>query len=230
MTRTLLTLSLSCLLAAFAAAQDTSPSNAPPADQGNRGSMQSATTVRGCLSGTAGNYTLTDDQSGAVYALSGNIDNLASEIGHQVEVTGQPSANSTQDTNGTAASTATPGASAQQMLQVNTVKDIADHCGAGSSSGSSIAPVNATAAAGDQAAPAPASSDGGSATMAQTAPAATDPSASTPQNSEPAATPSRTPDSNTGTATNSLPATASPLPLAGVIGFGSLLAGLYIRK
>jgi len=227
MTRTLLPLSLSCLLAAFAAAQDTSPSTAPA-----QGNMQSATTVRGCLSGTAGNYTLTDDQSGAVYALSGNIDNLASEIGHQVEITGQPSAAPSSQDN-TAASTAPSETNPQQMFQVNTVKDVADHCGSGSSSGSSAAPVNATAAAGDQAAPAPASSDGGSATMAQTTPVAaqsTDPSSPTPQTSEPAATPSHTPDNNTATATNSLPATASPLPLAGVIGFGSLLAGLYIRK
>src|SRR5215470_8723264 len=61
--------------------QSTTPST-------SKSTSSSQTTLRGCLTGSNGNFTLTD-QSGATFALSGNSEKLQSHVGEQVEVTGQ---------------------------------------------------------------------------------------------------------------------------------------------
>src|SRR5215469_4755802 len=43
--------------------------------------------VKGCLSGSDGNYTLTDN-SGTAYQLSGDTSKLSSHVGHEIQVTG----------------------------------------------------------------------------------------------------------------------------------------------
>jgi len=48
-------------------------------------------TVEGCLSGSAGMYTLKDKNTGTTFALSGNTSKLADHVGHEIRVTGTTS-------------------------------------------------------------------------------------------------------------------------------------------
>src|SRR5438445_88534 len=94
MKKIFLSLLVMSLAAAFAVAQDTTGSAAPQASTPSPStsatpSDQSASTMRGCLGGMGGNYTLTDDRTGTVYHLTGSIDNLNDKVGHEVEVSGQ---------------------------------------------------------------------------------------------------------------------------------------------
>ena len=43
--------------------------------------------VQGCLSGSEGNFTLTDDK-GTAYQLTGSTADLSAHVGHEIEVTG----------------------------------------------------------------------------------------------------------------------------------------------
>lgn len=78
--------SILLLTVAFALAKSssTTSSQVSPAAQANAKER----TVRGCLSGTNSNYTLTDS-SGRVWQLEGSADQLKSEIGHTVAITGR---------------------------------------------------------------------------------------------------------------------------------------------
>ena len=99
------------------------------------GSMSdSKTTVQGCLSGAAGNYSLTDN-SGSTYQLAGDTSKLAEHVGHKVEITGTKasagSPSSTAPSGGTATSGGTApsgGAGNQQTLNVSSVKHISETC------------------------------------------------------------------------------------------------------
>src|ERR671924_199682 len=62
------------------------------------------TTIEGCLSGSSGNFTLSD-KSGKTYQLQGDTSKLEKEVGHQVRVKGTES--------GTSASTGSPSGSSQ---------------------------------------------------------------------------------------------------------------------
>lgn len=79
------------LAASLAMAQDTA--NSPSQDQSqnatvaSRRSSSEVSTVRGCLSGSADNYTLTD-RNGAHYRLVGQSESLAAAVGHEVEIRG----------------------------------------------------------------------------------------------------------------------------------------------
>src|SRR5882724_1369611 len=59
-------------------------------DKGVSKAAANQTSLRGCLAGspTSGEYTLTDQQTGMVYHLSGNIADLRMHVGEQVEVMG----------------------------------------------------------------------------------------------------------------------------------------------
>ncbi|MGH9570070.1 MAG: hypothetical protein ACRD4F_10540 [Candidatus Angelobacter sp.] len=46
--------------------------------------------IKGCLSGSAGNYTLTDSASGKTYTLAGDTSKLSDHVGHEIRVTGSP--------------------------------------------------------------------------------------------------------------------------------------------
>jgi hypothetical protein len=66
----------------------TAPSAQQPAQQPD--ASQTATgdqSVEGCISGSAGNYTLTD-ATGKAYTLAGDTSKLGDHVGHQVRVTG----------------------------------------------------------------------------------------------------------------------------------------------
>src|SRR3984893_1517858 len=106
--RYLLLLLLLLLGASWAAAQNypsqtspsqTSTSQTTPSDTGTE------TTVQGCLSGSAGNYTLTD-KNGNSFQLTGDTAKLSEHVGHEVKVTGSASSASTSPSGGNASGAA----------------------------------------------------------------------------------------------------------------------------
>src|SRR2546423_4705149 len=88
---------------AWLPAQDQYPSSGssqPSTSQPNSGQMNSTatganasgqTSVEGCLQGSSGNFTLTDN-SGTTYQLQGDTSKLNEHIGHEVRITGSTSA------------------------------------------------------------------------------------------------------------------------------------------
>src|SRR5438045_3405628 len=95
---------------------------------GTSGSSQSPTTgnettIQGCLSGSGGNFTLTDD-SGNTYQLTGDTSTLSKHVGHEVQITGT----STESTAGTSPTTGTPTSAASRTLDVKSVKHISKSC------------------------------------------------------------------------------------------------------
>lgn len=69
------------LCGALAIAQDTAPTS------GGADTSSTTSTVQGCLSGTSGNYMLTD-ATGATYQLQGDESQLANNVNKEIEVTG----------------------------------------------------------------------------------------------------------------------------------------------
>jgi hypothetical protein len=125
--RYLMLVSVLLLGVSWAAAQDQSTAGQTSQDQsaatqttsGNGGTM----TVTGCLSGSDGNYTLTD-KNGTAYQLTGDTAKLSEHVGHEIKVTG--SANSAAASTGGTDNQA--GAGSQQTLSVNTFKHISKTC------------------------------------------------------------------------------------------------------
>jgi hypothetical protein len=116
------------LAVALAGAQDTLGSEAKPGaqDPTPQAASQSSTAqnsvIRGCLSGSPGNFTLTD-QNGMQYKLLGNDAALQSKVGHEVEITGAenqaaPSSSDSQDS-----STQTTNG-----VEVSDVRDVSSNC------------------------------------------------------------------------------------------------------
>lgn len=116
----LLALTLLCS-AAWLQAQDQYPQSS------STGSSQAQTTsgqtsVQGCLQGSSGNFTLTDN-TGTMYQLQGDTSKLSKHVGHEVEITGS--------TSGSSAASSSSGMSqggSQQMLTVSKVKHISENC------------------------------------------------------------------------------------------------------
>lgn len=125
----LLALISSLLLAgALAGAQDTLGNGAKQGaqEQNSQASSQSSTTqntvIRGCLSGSAGNFTLTD-QNGMQYKLVGNDDLLQPKVGHEVEITGTENQSTATDSDDQESMAHTSGA-----FQVSDVRDVSGSC------------------------------------------------------------------------------------------------------
>ena len=116
---------LSVLLLACCAwvqAQAYPQSSATQATGGTSGS----TTVQGCLSGSAGNYTLTAD-NGTTYTLTGNTTELKDHVGHEVQITGKTAASSASSSS-SASSTSEATAEAGQTLVVTSMKHLSKSC------------------------------------------------------------------------------------------------------
>jgi Protein of unknown function (DUF5818) len=136
MRKLLLLLSVLLLGACWAVAQDstsqpsstTSDTSASSASSGQTGSTTagSATSVQGCLSGSSGNYTLSD-KNGNTYQLTGDTAKLSEHVGHEVKVTGTSSSASTTG-GGTTAGTAGQAGANAQTLEVSSVKHISKTC------------------------------------------------------------------------------------------------------
>jgi hypothetical protein len=135
MRRLLLLLSVLLLGACWAVAQDTASQTNSNSSETSASSGQTsfstasgATTVEGCLSGSSGNYTLTD-KHGNTYQLTGDTAKLSEHVGHEVKITGTSSSASSAS-GGTA--TGTAGASGNsQTLEVSSVKHISKTCQSG---------------------------------------------------------------------------------------------------
>ena len=97
-------------------------------------SSGSAESVEGCLSGSAGSYTLTSD-SGTTYQLSGDTSKLADHVGHEVQIKGTTSGSSGASSSGSSSSSMGAGSSGgSQTLTVESVKHVSKTCKSGSTS------------------------------------------------------------------------------------------------
>jgi hypothetical protein len=84
--------------------------------------------IQGCLNGSDGNYTLTD-QSGNSYRLTGDTAKLSEHIGHEVKVSGtKSSATATGASEGNANSSMGQTGGSQQTIQVSSVKHVSKTC------------------------------------------------------------------------------------------------------
>jgi hypothetical protein len=134
-------LSAILLLAVRGWAQDSSSPQAPAA---RATSFTSPSTVQGCLSGSEGNFVLTQDNTTTAFKLVGADTQLKDKIGHEISVTGQminPTAGgqdqsrptSTPDTTTPQNNSPMDNSSATSMgtnaFQVNQVKTVSDQCG-----------------------------------------------------------------------------------------------------
>jgi len=92
------------------------------ATMSSRNSTSQTSTIRGCLSGSADNYTLTD-HSGTQYKLLGQNDALAAAVGHEVEISGIQN----QSTETASAEDETAG-HFHNAFQVSQVQDTGSRC------------------------------------------------------------------------------------------------------
>lgn len=101
-------------------------------DTSQRGSSQTGAAisdqviVEGCLQGTNGEYTLSDN-SGRTYQLEGDTSNFSAHVGHEVQITGP--------TSGTSAimpgiGTEADGTAPKFTLTVEHMKHVSERCGA----------------------------------------------------------------------------------------------------
>jgi hypothetical protein len=99
---------------------------------GSSATASGQTTVQGCLQGSDGNYTLTDN-SGTTYTLQGDTSKLSAHVGHEVQITGTTSGASAASPSAGAGTTnpttGTPTTGAQQStLTVQNMKHISKTC------------------------------------------------------------------------------------------------------
>src|SRR5438105_4643876 len=160
MTKAVAFLSAALLAATLGVAQDTSTSGTASSQSSSPATGQNST-VQGCLSSTSDtNFTLTQDQTGMVFTLSGSADQLKAHVGHEVAITGQQAsgsaASSTTPDNSAASSTSSNASG--NTIQVSDVKMIADHCNAaGAAPSGAAASTTPDASANTSAAAAPSS-------------------------------------------------------------------------
>jgi hypothetical protein len=127
MKRMFLLVGLAVLCASLGWAQET-PAQSDPST--SSAASTSTGTIKGCLSGSDGDYTLTQDETGTMYRLVGSDSKLKDHVGHEVLVTGQlinaGSAASTTDQEQSDSSTSkSAGGSA---FQVSDIKMVSKRC------------------------------------------------------------------------------------------------------
>ena len=120
MRRTILLSSILLLSAVWALGQYDTSSNQSSGSQ----SSTNQTTIEGCLSGSDGNYTLTD-KSGTTYQLTGETAKLVNHVGHDMQLTGTSSTSSADQPSSMSGS-----ASSQQTFNVSSFKHISKTCSA----------------------------------------------------------------------------------------------------
>ncbi|MGA8154023.1 MAG: hypothetical protein WB952_23940 [Terriglobales bacterium] len=127
MKKMLFVLSLGVMCVSLALAQDstTTGQSMAPTDSSNNTSS-----VQGCLSGSDGNYMLTQDGTGTTYKLMGYENQLKKHVGHEVAVTGQLAGSSGSTASGPDQSQAQPPAdnAGGSAIQVTNVKMISKQC------------------------------------------------------------------------------------------------------
>jgi len=125
MRKLFLLISVLLLGLSWAAAQDTPTRSSASGQSSRTGAGQM--TVEGCLSGSSGNFTLTD-KNGSFYKLTGNTEKLSEHVGHEVKVTGTSGAAGTGASGSTETSASGAGG---QSLQVTSLKHISKTCKSG---------------------------------------------------------------------------------------------------
>jgi len=109
----------------------------PNANPPNAGSEM---TVRGCLGGTPGNFTLLGSD-GVTYQLRGNEDQLKKHVGHTVAVTGTVGTGNSATTSATPArrsGTSSAGTTGEERsLSVSSMEHISSRCNQTSTTGGS---------------------------------------------------------------------------------------------
>jgi hypothetical protein len=132
MRRILMLSSIALVCASLAFAQGTSTQTSDQSSSVSTGTGSS--TIQGCLSGSDGDYMLTEDGTGTMYKLTGKDSKLKDHVGHEVAVTGQMSTGggsaASQQDQGTGASSTGGGS----VVQVSEVKMISKHCSSGTGS------------------------------------------------------------------------------------------------
>jgi Protein of unknown function (DUF5818) len=122
MKKSLLTTVILVLGASWAVAQSSTSQQPDKSQTGT--SHRSGHTFTGCVSGSAGTYTLTD-ASGNTYQIAGDTSKVADHVGQQVQITGGESPGAP----GEASSGATSGpAGAANTIFVKKVKKISSSC------------------------------------------------------------------------------------------------------
>ncbi|HXM21172.1 MAG TPA: hypothetical protein VN948_07910 [Terriglobales bacterium] len=169
--------------------------------------------IKGCLGGSDGNYTLAEDGTTQTFKIATSTVDLKPHVGHDVEVIGQK------------ANVAMSSGSSDKSVVVTGVNMISEHC----------ATVTANASAATASTPAMADTTptaiASTPAVADTTPTAT---ASTPAVADP--TPAATASApmmasaSEPESTKHLPDTATPLPLLGLLGLGLLATGLLSRR
>jgi hypothetical protein len=81
--------------------------------------------VQGCLSGTDGNYMLTD-KNGTTYKLTGDSAKLSEHVGHEVQVSGTTSGGST--TPSASGSSSDSMSAGSQTIAVTAIKHVSKTC------------------------------------------------------------------------------------------------------
>jgi hypothetical protein len=193
--------------------------------------------IKGCLGGSDGNYTLAEDGTTQTFKVTSSTVDLNLHVGHEVEVIGQK------------ANADTSSGSSDNSVVVTGVNMISEHCATVSAATANTPAVADPTPAATAGAPAVADT---TPTATTSTPAVTDPTpvatTSTPvvADTTPTATASAPPTADpTPAATNStpmmanasapenterLPDTATSLPLLGLLGLGLLATGLLSRK
>ncbi|HEY3929059.1 MAG TPA: hypothetical protein VGL89_11835 [Candidatus Koribacter sp.] len=111
---------------------------------GQMGSSSSATgagntSIEGCLSGSAGNYTLRDKASGTTYNLTGPDSQIASHVGQEVRASGSasnssaassttPSSSASSTGPGSSSSSMSNGSSSNQSFMVSSITKVSSSC------------------------------------------------------------------------------------------------------
>ena len=197
--------------------------------------------IKGCLGGSDGNYTVAEDGTAQTFRITSSVVDLKPHLGHDVEAIGQTT------------NMAPSSGPADNTMIVTGVNMISDHCAVATASAPAVADPTPTAAdaAPTVTASAPTLADPTPTAVANTpavadptptatvnTPAAADPtptaSASTQAVADPAPAPAASAPMTASAAapesTEHLPDTASSLSLFGLAGLGLLSVGLLIGR
>jgi Protein of unknown function (DUF5818) len=103
--------------------------------QSSKSGSSSQTSVKGCLSRSGSDYTLTD-KSGTTFKLTGDTSKLSDHVGHEVQITG------TENSASSSAASSTASSSSQPTIDVSSMKHISETCSSQSKSDSQKPPMS----------------------------------------------------------------------------------------
>ncbi|MBV8208052.1 MAG: hypothetical protein JO041_14800 [Acidobacteria bacterium] len=178
--------------------------------------------IRGCLQGQSGSFTLRADD-GRMFQLTGDTSKLNDNLNKEVQITGNSGSSATSSNS-----------SGQSSLNVTDVQKISDTCSSGMPQGSTPPASTATPPSSSTKPPDGPADPEQDPTAQSATPATPQSGAATPQSGTATTDQAATPDADQKAdhkkaKGGALPQTASPLPLMGLIGAGSLVSGFIAR-